>query len=187
MRFLLMIAAIFGLLAVGPQPAFAQFYGPGPWCAVVNMGTGDMHWDCQYWSLQQCVPNVLAGNRGFCNPNPSFVPRYRRDRTKAELKSIVRAIAEELKRNSRVAKEEQRQHEAPIIKMARELGLDPRPAGHNDSAWMASCPQSRNHWIMISPSHNEFGCGYCRRKGGPEELRAFYNHVRREGVSHDGA
>ena len=80
MRFLLMIAAIFGLLAVGPQAAFAQFYGPGPWCAVVNMGTGDMHWDCQYWSLQQCVPNVLAGNRGFCNPNPSFVPRYRRDR-----------------------------------------------------------------------------------------------------------
>jgi hypothetical protein len=43
---------------------------------------------------------------------------------------------------------------------------------------MASCPQGRNHWIMISPSHNEFGCGYCRRKGGPEELRAFYDHVR---------
>ena len=36
-------------------------------------------------------------------------------------------------------------------------------------------------------SHNEFGCGYCHRKGGPEELRAFYDHVRGEGVSHDGA
>jgi hypothetical protein len=24
-------------------------------------------------------------------------------------------------------------------------------------------------------------------KGGPEELRAFYDHVRGEGVSHDGA
>ena len=105
----------------------------------------------------------------------------------SELEEIVKAVADELKRNSRVAEEEQRQHEAPIIKMAKELGLGPRPAGHNDSAWMASCPQSRNHWIMISPSHNEFGCGYCRRKGGPEELRAFYNRVRREGVSHDSA
>jgi hypothetical protein len=98
--------------------------------------------------------------------------------TSRELERIVKAIADELKRNSEAAEERQRRHEAPIIKMARELGLDPRPAGHNDCAWMASCPQGRNHWIMISPSHNEFGCGYCRRKGGPEELRAFYDHVR---------
>jgi len=98
--------------------------------------------------------------------------------TNGELEGIVGAIAEELKRNSRVAEEEQRRHEAPIIKMARELGLDPRPAGHNDSAWMASCPRSRNHWIMISSSHNEFGCGYCRHRGGPPELRAFCDDVR---------
>jgi hypothetical protein len=25
-------------------------------------------------------------------------------------------------------------HEAPIIKVARELGLNPRPAGHNSTA-----------------------------------------------------
>jgi hypothetical protein len=96
-----------------------------------------------------------------------------------ELRLIVRAIANELKRNNDAAQREQRRHEAPIIKMAKELGLDPCPAGHNDSAWMASCPR-RSHWIMISPSHNQFGCGYCRRKGGPAELQAFYNHVRAE-------
>jgi hypothetical protein len=98
--------------------------------------------------------------------------------TKGELESIVGAIAEELTRNRRMATEKQRRYEATIIKMARELGLDPRPAGHNDSAWMASCPQSMNHWIMISPERDEFGCGYCRRKGGPQELRAFYDAVR---------
>ena len=38
-----------------------------------------------------------------------------------ELKSIVTAIADELKRNSEAAEEKQRQHEAPIIKAAREL------------------------------------------------------------------
>ena len=80
MRLLLSTAAVIGLLATMPQPAFAQFYGPGPWCAVTDMGTGNMYWDCQYWSLQQCVPHVLSGNRGFCNRNPSFVPKYRTDR-----------------------------------------------------------------------------------------------------------
>jgi hypothetical protein len=106
--------------------------------------------------------------------------------THDELKGIVRAIAEERTDNIRVTEEEQREHEAPIVQMARELGLDPCPAGHNHSAWMAGCPRSRNHWIMISPSHNEFGCAYCRRKGGPQELRAFYDLVHHEGGSHDG-
>jgi Protein of unknown function (DUF3551) len=43
-----------------------------PWCAVINMGL-DVYWDCQYQSFEQCYPTVLAGNRGFCNPNPYFV------------------------------------------------------------------------------------------------------------------
>jgi hypothetical protein len=102
--------------------------------------------------------------------------------TSSELQSIVKAIANELRRNSEAAEEEQCRHEAPIIKMAKELGLGPRPAGHNDSAWMANCPQSRNHWIMISPKCNEFGCGYCCRKGGLQELRAFYDVVRSRNV-----
>lgn len=97
--------------------------------------------------------------------------------TRDELEGIVRTIADELKRNSEAAKEEQRRPEAPIIKMARELGLDPSPAGHNDSAWMANCP-SGSHWMMISSSHNEFGCGYCRRKGGPAQLQEFYDYVK---------
>jgi hypothetical protein len=43
-----------------------------PWCAVMNFGNGSAYWDCQYSSLAACVPNVLAGNRGFCNPNPAY-------------------------------------------------------------------------------------------------------------------
>jgi hypothetical protein len=97
--------------------------------------------------------------------------------TSGELKSIVGAIAEELKHNNQKAEEKQRQHEAPIISLAQELGLNPMPAGHNSDAWMADCPR-RSHWIMISPSLNEFGCGYCRRKVDPAELQAFFNSVR---------
>ncbi len=43
-----------------------------PWCAVISVGTGSAYWDCEYASLEACVPNVLAGNRGFCNLNPAY-------------------------------------------------------------------------------------------------------------------
>ncbi|HEY1475015.1 MAG TPA: hypothetical protein VGF53_13145 [Pseudolabrys sp.] len=94
--------------------------------------------------------------------------------TNGELESIVNAIAGELKRNSEAAEEAQRRQGAPIIKMATELNLKPRPAGHNDNAWMASCPGT-NHWLMILARENQFGCGWCKREGGPEELHSFYN------------
>jgi hypothetical protein len=93
------------------------------------------------------------------------------------LSDIVRAVTEELKRNALAAEAAQRGHEASILKLARELGLNPRPAGHNNSAWIADCPR-RSHTIMLSPSLNEFGCGYCRRKGGAAELRAFADYVK---------
>ena len=49
-------------------------YGDAPWCAVINVGTGDMYWDCQYQTFDSCWPNVVAGNRGFCNVNPTYRP-----------------------------------------------------------------------------------------------------------------
>lgn len=53
-----------------PQGRAQAAYGQAPWCAVINLGTGEIYWDCQYATFESCVPNVLAGNRGFCNVNP---------------------------------------------------------------------------------------------------------------------
>jgi hypothetical protein len=74
LRILLAAAVFTGTLAavatLGPSPAKA--YGDGPWCAVVNIGFHDFQEDCSYWRVEDCVPHVLAGNRGFCTPNPRF-------------------------------------------------------------------------------------------------------------------
>jgi len=43
-----------------------------PWCAVHSYGDNGAYWDCRFRSLEQCVPYVIAGNRGFCNPNPAY-------------------------------------------------------------------------------------------------------------------
>jgi hypothetical protein len=66
-----------------------------------------------------------------------------------------------------------REHETEIIRVARDLGLDPEPAGIGRVQWYARCPGSRGHRLMITTGHDEFGCGYCRVKGGVDELRAF--------------
>ena len=50
----------------------AQYYGEAPWCAVLQIGTGSVTWHCYYRTVEECVPNVLAGNRGSCNLNPYF-------------------------------------------------------------------------------------------------------------------
>jgi len=67
------VAAILALLAISPTTAKAQYYSSVPWCAVISLGAGDVHWECIYRSIDECRPNVLAGNRGFCNPNPYYV------------------------------------------------------------------------------------------------------------------
>jgi Protein of unknown function (DUF3551) len=68
------LTAAAALLCLDSSPSRAQYFGDAPWCAVVQVGTGGVHWDCQYNTIEACVPNVLAGNRGFCGMNPYYRP-----------------------------------------------------------------------------------------------------------------
>jgi len=67
----IIFASLLGLATffLGQQPAKAY---ETPWCAVISEG----YWDCQYRSIEECRPNVLAGNRGFCNLNPRWSGWY---------------------------------------------------------------------------------------------------------------
>jgi Protein of unknown function (DUF3551) len=55
-----------------------------PWCAVITIGEDSVYWDCRYSSLEQCRPNVLAGNRGFCNPSPYYTANAAEPRRSAK-------------------------------------------------------------------------------------------------------
>jgi len=66
---------VLGLAALAPSPAGAATWRErpqAPWCAVFSWGWGDTVWDCRYPTLEACVPYILAGTRGFCNPNPRY-------------------------------------------------------------------------------------------------------------------
>jgi hypothetical protein len=71
-RLLLAGAAFAGATCVEVPASYA--FGDAPWCAVISLGPGGVYWDCQYRTIEECVPNVLAGNRGFCNLNPAPGP-----------------------------------------------------------------------------------------------------------------
>jgi len=72
MRIVLSVAAAAAALCLSPSPGRAQYSGEARWCAVVSIGTGGVHWDCYYNTVEACVPNVLGGNRGFCQLNPYY-------------------------------------------------------------------------------------------------------------------
>jgi hypothetical protein len=72
MRTILVAAA--ALASVSLSPGHVEG-AEAPWCAVITRGAGDAYWDCQYHSFDDCYRrgNILAGNRGFCNPSPYYV------------------------------------------------------------------------------------------------------------------
>ena len=71
-RAILLGAVALAALSTGVGPAAADYRGQAPWCAVYSLGFGSVVWDCQYASIEACRPNVISGDRGFCNHNPGY-------------------------------------------------------------------------------------------------------------------
>jgi hypothetical protein len=53
-RLVIATAAAAAAIATFRVPASFAF-GNAPWCAVVNLGMGDVYWDCQYRTAEECV------------------------------------------------------------------------------------------------------------------------------------
>lgn len=73
MRIALPIAAFALISCADVSPSLAA-YGHAPWCAVMETGGGSYQRECIYATIEDCAPNVIAGNRGFCQQNPFYRP-----------------------------------------------------------------------------------------------------------------
>ena len=87
---------------------------------------------------------------------------------KQTFEKLMEETEDGFERNIKVA----RKLASPLIQVARKLGLGPQPLPNSITAWQAHCPGT-NHYLFISTQSDTFGCGYCRRKGGEDELKAF--------------
>ena len=61
--------------------------------------------------------------------------------------------------------------ETEIVRVARELGLNPQPTGKLENIWRARCPKTK-YGMYINALNNEYKCAVTKCKGGIEELRA---------------
>jgi hypothetical protein len=64
--------------------------------------------------------------------------------------------------------------ENELIKYCKSIGLNPEPEGSSPTNWEANCLSGGQHRLMISTKSNEWGCGYCKRKGDINSLREWY-------------
>lgn len=60
-----------------------------------------------------------------------------------------------------------------IISYCTIADLSPFPAGNSPSNWKANCPSGGQHHISISAEKNQWGCGYCHRKGNINDLKVW--------------
>ena len=67
------LAGALALAVLGATGIAQSARAEAPWCAVHGFGRNGAYWDCQYRTFEQCVPTIIAGNRGFCNPNPRYL------------------------------------------------------------------------------------------------------------------
>ena len=91
-----------------------------------------------------------------------------------EYEAIIQSILSEKKAYSDKAKETI----TPLITYLEEQGLHPRPSGNSAVSWIANCPGSRNHFIRLVTTTDEWGCGYCKRMGKLPELKAWISEAK---------
>jgi hypothetical protein len=69
MRIILVATAVAAAMSLNLRPSQAY---ERPWCALTDIGGGVMHENCTIPTFEMCVQEVIAGNRGFCIPNPRW-------------------------------------------------------------------------------------------------------------------
>ena len=69
MRIILTATAL--AAAISFDPRAGQAY-ERPWCALTEIAGGAMYENCTLPTFELCVQEVIAGNRGFCTPNPRW-------------------------------------------------------------------------------------------------------------------
>jgi uncharacterized protein DUF3551 len=69
MPFILIILAMAAALLLNVRTSQAY---QAPWCAGTNRGGSTFSYNCSLPTFEMCVQEVIAGNRGFCSPNPYY-------------------------------------------------------------------------------------------------------------------
>ena len=96
----------------------------------------------------------------------------------AQLFYQMEIIEEEQKDEKLAIIKEAKMVETPLIAYLREQHLNPKRSGNNSHSWIAKCPCGGNHFINVVTKNDEWGCGYCGRKGNQPELEKWIQEIK---------
>jgi hypothetical protein len=132
------------------------------------------------FKLDHPVKNEISGLNEFLTDLFSFRgnlhgnPWFEKSEviTESEFNEIKKQGSKRMNDRNNKIKEIGQNH--PLIMYCTQKNLYPEPEGDSPHGWKANCPSGRQHHIMIStssPDSHSWGCGYCKKKGGIEELK----------------
>lgn len=121
-------------------------------------------------NLSILLKRYFSAARGF-NGLPSYIDSaiY----TKIEYDNLIQEIIKE----SQEIKQKASQNKSPLIMYLEGKELCPKPTGNNSISWVAKCPSGGNHFLMVTTKPDAWGCGYCNRKGGIEDIQQWFNEL----------
>ncbi|MGJ8762053.1 MAG: hypothetical protein ACSHXA_16030 [Polaribacter sp.] len=87
-------------------------------------------------------------------------------------------IISDIKTPKTIEKAKATQKTTPLITFLEQQQLHPKPTGFNENSWTVNCPSEGNHFIQVVTINDQWGCGYCKRKGGVEELKKWLQEIK---------
>ena len=123
---------------------------------------------------KKILMNYVEANRFYAG-NLAFVESTLF--TESEFSSMIGAIKNELE----VLKDEARILKTPFIDYLEKTNFNPKPTGNTKYSWTIGCPNAEGkHFLMISTLNDEWGCGYCKRKGDLEDFKNWLREIDRK-------
>lgn len=125
-------------------------------------------------NLKENIIFVVKNNIEAHSPFIGY-PRFQNSSvfTKQEFEEIIATIKNEKFAISKNSLE----NITPLITFLKENNLNPIPSGDTPTNWKAQCPSGRGHFIMVSTKNDEWGCGYCCKKGKQAELESWLQEI----------
>jgi hypothetical protein len=131
-----------------------------------------------YVSDRQVLKDFLVDLMSYVG-NFYGMPQYESSEifSKEEFELMLNKAINIMDERKQVAIEKNRENE--IIRYCFSKNLNPEPEGRHPNYWKAQCPSGGQHNIYISTESNEWGCGYCKKKGKLEDLKKWLESIYR--------
>lgn len=125
-------------------------------------------------NLRNILINYIEANR-FFNGYPNFISSTLF--SVSEFSDLIASV----KNEKATIKNKAVQLRTPFIDYLEEMDFNPKPTGNTEYSWKIGCPNAKGkQFLMISTLNDEWGCGYCKKRGALEDFRNWFRELEKK-------